>query len=142
MDLKMATMVLAGSVLVHAAVTACTSTSAPTASAQTTPPATATAAPAEVSPEPCSKTYQVTPPPGAPGGATLVHYAEHAYPGKSKEEIAAHVTHWWTIDDPNSELRPNDYSGGLNLQSAVYTRDGFAGAGCIDGKTSYFIWSP
>jgi hypothetical protein len=142
MNLKMATMVLAGSVLVHAVVTACTSSSSPpTASAQTTPPS---AAAAEVSPETCSRSYEVPAPPGSPPEvpATTVHFAEHAYPGKSKEEIAAHVTHWMVIEDGGAPSRAPDYNGGLTQQLAVYTRDGFAGAGCLEGKTSYFIWSP
>lgn len=88
MRFKMVLAVLGGSVLVHAVVTACSSTVTPSASADPT-----AAGALEVSVEPCTKTYTVTSP-------------------------------------------------GLNLQSAVYTRDGFAGAGCKEGSTTYFIWKP
>lgn len=52
------------------------------------------------------------------------------------------MSHWTPIDEPSTVLRPPSYAGGLNLQSAVYTRDGFAGAGCKEGTTSYFVWTP
>lgn len=133
---------VAGSILVHAAVAACTSGTGAHALADPI----ATPGGVEVSAEACTKTYSQESPVPRPGdagtSARSVPFAEHAYPGKSKFEIAAHVTHWTTIDDPTAVLRPPDYAGGLNLQSAVYARDGFAGAGCKEGTTSYFVWKP
>jgi hypothetical protein len=86
--------------------------------------------------ERCDKTY-VTGPSAMAGTA---YYAEHPYPGKTKFEIAAHVTHWVPIVDPNRAACPLQYAGGLNAQTAVYARDGFAGAGCEAGTVTYFIW--
>ena len=82
------------------------------------------------------------PMPGGEPSTRTVPFAEHAYPGKSKEEIAAHVTHWMVIEEGIEPSRGPAYNGGLHLQSAVFTRDGFAGAGCREGKPSYFIWTP
>ena len=138
MQLKMVVAFFAGSVLVHAAVTACTSTSTPFASAD--PAAGAT----EVSAEPCNAEYQMPPGPHDPtdAGTRTVRYSEHAYPGKTKFEIAAHVTHWMPIAD-NKELfgaTAPGYDDGLRLELGVSTRDGFAMAGCTEGKISYFVW--
>lgn len=89
----------------------------------------------EVAAEVCDKTYEVE---AGIGGPRPIFYSEHAYPGKTKFEIAAHVRHWTVITDPNKALRPTGYE--LNLQTALYTRDGFAGAGCEQGTTTYFIY--
>jgi hypothetical protein len=137
MNLKTIGALLAGSILVHAAVTACSSDSdsgtlrrAHADDSSTEP---------QVSPATCNATFEV--PGGADAGPTTVPYSEQAYPGKTKNEIAAHVSHWTTIDN-SDPLTPASYHGGLRLQSNVIVRDGFAGAACTQGKTNYFVWRP
>jgi hypothetical protein len=144
MKVKWAVTMLAGSIVVHAIIVACN----PVHNAVADPSASVASADTvvQVADEPCDKTYtqQGQPVIGAPTipATTTVQFAEHAYSGKSKEEIAGHVTHWTEITDANKEGRPPSYAGGLNLQSAVYTRDGYAGAGCSPGTVTHFIWHP
>src|SRR4051812_48825406 len=120
----------AGSIVVHAVVVACNPAGNAAANG-TTPTAV------EVAEEPCDKTYEIQVPAGPLGpdaGTTrTLYFAEHHYPGKSKEEIAGHISHWTPITDSTKDVRPAAYIGGLNLQSAVYTRDEYAGAGCTEG---------
>jgi hypothetical protein len=139
MNYRLVVAALAGGALVHLALLACSSSSSsspPTASADGPPTPDF-----EVSAEPCDKTYTIPvppPPPGVDAGTTTtVPYAEHAYPGKSKEEIAAHVRHWTPIDP--SFPRPSGYT--IEQQGAIFTKDGFAGgAACRPGTTTYFIY--
>lgn len=133
MNIKTVGALLAGSIFVHAAVTACSSDD------ETTPAHADETAPV-VNPATCNATFQVPGfnPDGGAGPATTVPFSEQAYPGKKKGEIAAHVTNWTAIEnDPTS---PPDYQGGLRLQTNLAVRDGFAAAPCAAGKTSYFIW--
>jgi hypothetical protein len=129
---------IAGAAIIELIVAACSSSRSGTAVAADD----ASSGPDfEVAAEVCDKTYTVTmPDPGADGGmrTDTIYYAEHAYPGKSKFEIAAHVRHWTIIKDPNAELRPTGYE--ITQQEAVYTRDGLVGAGCSQGETTYFIY--
>jgi hypothetical protein len=150
MKIQWAVSMLAGSIVVHAIVVACSPVR--NAGADGSPagadgsPGNASGEAVQVADEPCDKTYPLQEPlprPGTDAGNTVTeYYAEHAYPGKSKEEIAGHVTHWTQITDSNKDIRPPPYVGGLNLQSAVYTRDGYAGAGCDQGTVTHFIWHP
>ena len=137
---------LCGSVVVHAVTIACRTSSlnANAGDAAAESPAPAPTATAEISEELCNKTYEQPVPslPGMSETTSTVTFAEHAYPGKSKFDIAAHVTTWSTIDDPKMSLRPESFRGGIDLQSAVYARDGFAGAGCRAGGKVYFVYRP
>ncbi len=128
---------LAGAVLIHSVLAACTSNT--NASAQSEP---------SVQVVSCDKTFALPGPPlpiqaGGDGGASIatIPYAEAAYPGLTANQIAGHVTNWRTVvASPNSPV-PTGY--GLELQTALYVRDGFAGAGCAGaGTTTTFVYVP
>lgn len=130
MNIKTIGALLAGSIFVHAAVTACSSDD----DASTNRPAHADDTAAVATPATCNATFPIA---VGDGGTISVPYSEQAYPGKSKTEIAAHVTNWTVVDDPQS---PPDYQGGLRLATNLIVRDGYAAAACTSGKTSYFVW--
>jgi len=134
MNTKVVLGSLAGAVLIHALVAACSN-----ANAQSTTPVQVTVAN-------CDQTFQVSGPvPNPDGGIGLVpgtetiYYAEATYPGLSAQQLAGHVTNWSTpaAGDPSM---PSGYT--LRGQDAIYTKDGAVGAGCSQGTTSTFIYAP
>lgn len=91
--------------------------------------------PPEVVTEPCNKTYAC--------GSLTCRYAEHAFPGKTAEDLAASVVGVGDLD--TSAHRPPGYS--RQGAVALFLRDGSAAAGCgVDTAPSYiavtFIHQP
>lgn len=125
MQIKIVLASLVGAAAIQIVATDCSSSTA-----------SAGAADFEVAPETCDKSYTFDEPGGPGPTTTTVFYAEHAYPGKTRDEIAAHVRHWTAVT-PQSR-RPAGYE--IEGQSVIFTRDGFAGAGCKQGSTTYFFW--
>lgn len=123
---------LAGATLINAALAAC---SGPTK-------ANADEAAVQVALESCDKTFQIQVPQFDGGVSNQdVYYAEHAYPGISKEQLAGHVTNWnATTGNPTKDGTPSSYA--LRQQDAVYVKDGFVGVGCQQGTTTMFIYAP
>ena len=134
MDAKILVGSLVGATLINAALAACASTNG--ANAQTAP------TPVQVVTATCDKTFEVAgaPRPGGDGGLAMytTYYAEAAFPGVSAQQLAGHVTNWNT--PAAGYPMPPGYA--LRQQDVIYTRDGFAGAGCSQGGTTTFIYAP
>jgi hypothetical protein len=133
---------VAGVALIHLAMTACSEkgTGVTTAAADVA----ATNGSVEVATEDCTKSFEVQPPAGAPGNPApqVIRYAEHAYPGRTKHDLAGRVTNWNEIaGSPSSGLRAPGYD--LDQQLVVYVRDGMVGAPCLGTMTkTTFIYTP
>jgi hypothetical protein len=139
MNLRSSASLLAGAALIHIVLTACSEN----AGVATAGADAGASNQVEVSVEECSKSFQVEPPPGSPGGqATTIRYAEHAYPGRSKFDLSGRVTNWTEIaGSPSSTLRPTGYE--LEPQLVLYVKDGFVGAPCVGNATSTtFVYTP
>jgi hypothetical protein len=137
MNIRHPLSLLFGSILVHAVVTACTST-ATDAQADGLPLAPVTDAAAGGDAGACG-----CPPARVEVAAEqcIGGQAEHAYAGLTKYEIAARVSNW-TGDPPDAGFTglPPGYE--LRLQSNVFTKDGFASVPCFEGTTTYFVYRP
>jgi hypothetical protein len=85
-----------------------------------------------VATELCDKTY---PSFDFLGNPQQIPFAEHAYPGKSKFELTAHVQVARSV--------PQIHVPGYEISTAYASgefRDGFVAAGCSPGDTVYFIY--
>jgi hypothetical protein len=129
---------VAGVAIVHLVLTACSGNVTAAADAPTAPAAV------EVATEECSKTFEEQPPQGAPGNLPphVIRYAEHAYPGRTKHELAGRVTNWNAIaDSPSASLRAPGTE--LDQQLVLYVKDGMVGAPCFGTMTkTTFIYTP
>ncbi len=148
MNAKIVLGSLAGAALIHAVLLACSGNQAANAGdpgsstdAGATCNACAPGTPAvQVDVETCNKSFQE---PGPGNQATTTeYYAEHAYPGLTKEYLAGHVTNWWSVTPSMPNVPPAGY--GLIQQQVVYVKDGVVGAGCgpMVGAASTFILAP
>ena len=125
MNAKIVLGSLGGAALIHVAVAACSN-----ANAQTAP---------SVQVVSCNKTFPGPVSPGPGGTSTPIYYAEAAYPGLTTNQLLGHVTNWSTVT--KGFQVPPGY--GVELQTAVYVRDGFVGAGCEGpGTTTTFAYVP
>jgi hypothetical protein len=131
MNTKIVLGSLAGAALLHGLLSACSKSNGGVASADE--------ATVQVAVEKCDKTYQYTPPPGPDSKPITEYYAEHAYPGLTKEQIAGHVTNWNAVAPPDF-VPSTGYS--LTAQDVLYVKDGFVGANCAQGGTTTFIYAP
>jgi hypothetical protein len=138
---------LVGGGLLDLAVVAACSSQRSTATADpvgsTTPPATI-----EVALESCNKSYQFQPPGPPPESgaaqpqAQTFWYAEHAYPGRTKENLAGRVKNWVKVADL-PPLTPLAQKYEWEPQFQVYIRDAMVAAPCgRPNQTTMFVYTP
>jgi hypothetical protein len=135
MNTKIVLGSIGGAALLHALLAACSSASAQSA------PST------QVDVESCDKTAEfpatVPNPDGGLGnvpGSYTFYYAEAAFPGLTAAQLAGHVTNWNTVLPSASNVPPTGYQ--LQLQTNVFVKDGFVGAGCSQGTQTTFVYAP
>jgi hypothetical protein len=133
---------VAGVALIHLVLTACSEKGTGVTTAAADAPLATGAV--EVATEECTKSFEVQPPAGAPGNTppSVIRYAEHAYPGRTKHDLAGRVTNWNEIAGGlNSGMRAPGYD--LDQQLVVYVKDGMVGAPCFGAMTkTTFIYTP
>jgi hypothetical protein len=78
-----------------------------------------------------------------PVPATTIWYAEHAYPGRAKEDLAARVKNWLKIADQPPEMQGSPTGYEWEQQLTLYVHDGMVGAPCQrQGATTIFVYAP
>jgi hypothetical protein len=130
-----------GGALLDASVAACSQHSTTTAD----PP---TASAIAVALESCSKSYQFQPPAPPPSSdrpppqAQTFWYAEHAYPGRTKEDLAGRVKNWVNVGDlPPVTPLAQQYEWEPQFQ--IYIRDGMVAVPCgSPNQTTMFVYTP
>jgi hypothetical protein len=122
----------------------CSRSSTATGSAETSAPTT------EFAMESCTRSVEVQLPamPASSGEPPAVHtrtlwYAEHAYPGRTKENLAGRVRNWVHVIDGPSSASPLAQKYEWEPQFELYLRDGVAAVPCgSQNQTTMFIYSP
>jgi hypothetical protein len=101
----------------------------------------------EVALESCNKSYQFQlPASAAPPGATApqpqtVWYAEHAYPKRTKEDLAGRVRNWVRLADASAASQlARQYEWAPQFE--IYLRDGMAAVPCgSPNQTTMFVYT-
>jgi hypothetical protein len=125
MNAKIVVGSLAGVAVLHAVLAACAGKA--TANADPSPSV-------EAVDEVCDKPLPIV-------MGTGIGYAEHAYPGLTRDQVAGHVTVWDVVTSPEAVQIPSTgYDRILNTRT--YVRDGFMGVNCQTNAKVTFVYSP